>query len=463
MKSIAAVATTLCRLLGVERPVMARSPALGEVVDAAPGRVERMLIYAPDAVGTCILAAHPDLLSRLEAVAPLRVGLEAMRPAKTPVCFASMFTGAPPELHGIRSYEKPVLRVDTAFDALARAGRKVAIVATTGSSMDLIFRNRPIAYYSEDSDARVTERALALVAADATELIVAYHQEFDDALHREHPDSAAARAALERHVATFEAFAAAADRHWSGRVRCLWFAPDHGAHCNPQTGRGDHDEADDDRPVTHYIRFAAAAAAARPGDAAAETAAPAAGTLPADIAAPALLDAIGEVIGMRVLEIGCGDGYFSRQLAMRGAWVTAIDASEKLVAAALKTETEKPIGIEYHTLDPQAIVGNWGPDSFDLVVSCNTIADLPRPEAALRSAARTLGKEGRLVVTVPLPPAGVRTAEQWVKLIESSGFGVRRVNERWAGEAPDPNSPAARPADYLVIDAAPTLAPRRPA
>jgi SAM-dependent methyltransferase len=467
VKSVAAVATTLCRLLGVDRPVMARAPALGEVVDAAPSRVERMLFYAPDAVGASILDAHHLFAGRLAAVAPLRVELEAVRPAKTPVCFASMFTGAPPELHGIRKYEKPVLRVDTAFDALSRANRKVAIVAVTGSSMDLIFRNRPLGYYSEDNDAGVNRRALELIAADSVDLIVAYHQEYDDLLHKERPDSPAALEALERHVAAFETFCAAADRHWAARVRCCWFGPDHGAHANPETGLGEHGDAPEDGPVWHYVRFAAVGPAA-PAESKVqglESSAPAAGAAPAcfpsDATAPALIDAMGDFVGMRVLEIGCGDGYFSRQLAMRGAWVTAIDASEKLVAGALRTETEKPIGIEYHTLDPQAVAGNWGADSFDLVVSCNSLASLPRPDAALRAAARTLARDGRLIVTVPLPPAVRYTAEQWVSLIESSGFGVRRITERWTGDVPGPDAPPSRPADYLVIEATPMPAPRR--
>ena len=46
-----------------------------------------------------------------------------------------MYTGAQPEVHGIRKYEKPVIRIDTLWDALVRAGKKAAIVADNKCSM----------------------------------------------------------------------------------------------------------------------------------------------------------------------------------------------------------------------------------------------------------------------------------------------------------------------------------------
>jgi hypothetical protein len=51
-------------------------------------------------------------------------------------------TGAQPQVHGIQKKEKPVLTCDTIFDALIRSGKKIAIVAVKGSSIDLIFRKR---------------------------------------------------------------------------------------------------------------------------------------------------------------------------------------------------------------------------------------------------------------------------------------------------------------------------------
>lgn len=43
---------------------------------------------------------------------------------------------------------------------------------------------------------------------------------------------------------------------------------------------------------------------------------------------PAFERVIGDVVGLRVLEIACGNGRLARRMARRGATVTAVDASE---------------------------------------------------------------------------------------------------------------------------------------
>ena len=50
----------------------------------------------------------------------LEVRYETVMPSVTPVCFGTMYTGAQPEVHGIRRYEKPVIKIDTIFDVLIR-------------------------------------------------------------------------------------------------------------------------------------------------------------------------------------------------------------------------------------------------------------------------------------------------------------------------------------------------------
>jgi len=185
-----------------------------------------------------------------------------MMPPKTPVCFASMFTGAPPEVHGIRKYERPVLTCDTLFDALARAGKRAAIVAVKDCSMDIIFRNRPIDYFTEDDDQQVTGRALELVRDDKHDFIVAYNQEYDDTLHRTRHDGPEALAAARRHVETFERLLQATEESWAAHGRVLIFAPDHGAHFDSAKGKGDHGEdIPEDMDVLHFWRVRPAAPA----------------------------------------------------------------------------------------------------------------------------------------------------------------------------------------------------------
>jgi len=176
-----------------------------------------------------------------------------------------MFPGAGPERHGIRKYEKPVLSIDTVFDAFARAGRRVAIVAVHDSSIDRIFRGRALDYFSEKYDPWVTEKALALVAADRHDLVVAYHQEYDDVMHATGPLAPRALRGARNHVEAFADLAAAFDSAWARHPRALVFAPDHGAHPDPATGGGAHGTAADaDMDLAHYWAIRPAVSAPSP-------------------------------------------------------------------------------------------------------------------------------------------------------------------------------------------------------
>lgn len=247
--------------MGIEFPDRSSSEVLASVVQAGQqklgkGGVERLLVYAPDAVGFSLYRDRPDLFEPALKWAPVEVKLRSVIPTKTPVCFASMFTGAPPQTHGITKYEKPVLSCDTLFDSLTRAGRRVAIVAVKGSSIDMIFRGRPLDYFSEIYDDAVTDRVLKLIQADRHEFILAYHQEYDDALHKTTPSSPEAMDALTSHIKSFDTLARATKLHWKQHDRAVMFAPDHGAHVDPATGRGTHgDDIPEDMELIHFFGF----------------------------------------------------------------------------------------------------------------------------------------------------------------------------------------------------------------
>ena len=133
------------------------------------------------------------------------------------------------------------------------AGKRVAIVAVLDSSIDRIFRNRAIDYFSETYDPEVTERTLQLLEEDRHDFVLAYHQEYDDTLHRTTPRSPEAVEALKSHVDAFVRLARAAHESWSPYHRVLGFVPDHGAHVDPHTGKGTHGlDIHEDMDVRHF-------------------------------------------------------------------------------------------------------------------------------------------------------------------------------------------------------------------
>jgi ubiquinone/menaquinone biosynthesis C-methylase UbiE len=127
---------------------------------------------------------------------------------------------------------------------------------------------------------------------------------------------------------------------------------------------------------------------------------------------PALLRAVGDVEGSRVLDLGCGQGWFSRQLARRGARVTGLDWSPSMIAIARERERRHPLGVGYVCADATSIGKRWPARSFDLVAACMSLQDMPRPDRALRGAARVLKPRGRVVVSV-LHPVNTAPEAHW--------------------------------------------------
>src|SRR6266478_1785849 len=79
---------------------------------------------------------------------------------------------------------------------------------------------------------------------------------------------------------------------------------------------------------------------------------------------PAQLALCGDVREMRVLDVGCGNGYFTREVARRGARVTGIDISPRMIEHAKRHESTAPLGVEYHVLDAAALPAGFVPQSF---------------------------------------------------------------------------------------------------
>ena len=256
-QAIGGVTQTVCVLFGIAHGAAPLEDSFVPVLTSARSlgieRCERVLLYAPDAIGFHVCQAFPEVIGPVAQKASTVVQMKSVVSPVTPVCFSTMFTGHPPAGHGIRKYEKPVLRCEALFDRLISAGERVAIVAVKDSSIDRRFRDRTLDYFSEPYDPEVTETTLRLVKADRHDFVLAYHQEYDDILHRTTPHAPEAIEAMQRHVASFVRFAQAVEQSWGSRDRMLGFVPDHGGHIDADTGRGTHGiDTPEDMDVQHF-------------------------------------------------------------------------------------------------------------------------------------------------------------------------------------------------------------------
>ncbi len=107
-----------------------------------------------------------------------------------------------------------------------------------------------------------------------------------------------------------------------------------------------------------------------------------------------MLDALGDVYGQTVIDIGCGEGRFCRLLAERGAIVTGVDLTEPLIEQARAFGSE---GETYIVGDAEDLEGV--PDgSFDAAVSYIVLVDLLDYRRSVREAYRVLRPGGSFVV-----------------------------------------------------------------
>lgn len=190
---------------------------------------------------------------------------------------------------------------------------------------------------------------------------------------------------------------------------------------------------------------------------------------------PALLGVCEPVHGSRALDLGCGQGYFCRQLAVRGGQVTGVDLSSSMIEIAQSYERETPLGIEYAVLSASNIGSRWSAQSFDLVTACMSLQDMASPADVVAGVRAILRDDGRFVFSVPHPatetsfrewerdesgqklalkvngyfdggpascewnmprlagsfvsPYWRRTLEEWADMLVAAGFAIRRLSE----------------------------------
>ena len=113
--------------------------------------------------------------------------------------------------------------------------------------------------------------------------------------------------------------------------------------------------------------------------------------------------------GMRVLEIGCGTGTLTSMMAARGARVTGIDTSPRMLAEAEKKI--KGAGLEEHVslkyMDATLIGDRFPAASFDLIVSTLVFSELPLDDQSfvLEASQKLLAPNGRLLIADEAIPA----------------------------------------------------------
>jgi len=114
-----------------------------------------------------------------------------------------------------------------------------------------------------------------------------------------------------------------------------------------------------------------------------------------------------------LLDIGCGDGSFLREMAHRGWQVSGVDFDSEAVAL---TRARHGLDVRVGTAESVAASG----EKYDVVTASHVIEHVPDPIQFLRNCGRLLRPGGRVILRTP----------------NSASFGHRKYGRDWRGLEP---------------------------
>jgi len=162
--------------------------------------------------------------------------------------------------------------------------------------------------------------------------------------------------------------------------------------------------------------------------------------------------------GQRVLDVGCGNGFWAREITRRGFEVVGIDPSATGIAAARAAVPE----MRFETLDAAGdLCDRLGEGPFDFVVSLEVVEHLYSPRDWAAACYGALKPGGRLICSTPyhgfLKNLCLSLCNGWdrhfapnwdgghikfwsrstlTRLLTNAGFGMEGLEFRGAGRVP---------------------------
>ena len=130
---------------------------------------------------------------------------------------------------------------------------------------------------------------------------------------------------------------------------------------------------------------------------------------------PNLIRLVDPKIGMNVLDVACGQGYFSRAFANNGAIVTGCDISSELIELAKKHVNKGVIikgSVTYNVTpsDKLAFVPNG---SMDVAIIVLALQNIEKIVETFQECSRTLKVGGKLIVVLNHPAFRIPKQSSW--------------------------------------------------
>src|SRR5271166_3002410 len=147
---------------------------------------------------------------------------------------------------------------------------------------------------------------------------------------------------------------------------------------------------------------------------------------------PRFMEFIPDLAGLSVIDLGCGEGRYTRMFARRGAQMTGVDISPQMLERAREEEKREPLGIRYELVS-SAQLRSFAGHSFDAAVSTMALMDTPNFPSVAKEAARVIRPGGGFYFSV-LHPCFMTRESAWAT--DATGRVVGRTISNYSDDNP---------------------------
>jgi len=118
--------------------------------------------------------------------------------------------------------------------------------------------------------------------------------------------------------------------------------------------------------------------------------------------------------GMRILDIGCGTGIFCLKIAQKGAFVTGIDLSEKMLTIAREKAKKEKVDIDFRQMNCQNL--EFPDHFFDGVISMATVEFIVHPQKMISEMFRVCKGGGNILI------GSINRESEWGRLYQDPEY-----------------------------------------
>lgn len=150
---------------------------------------------------------------------------------------------------------------------------------------------------------------------------------------------------------------------------------------------------------------------------------------------PNTFQLLGDVKGKEILDLGCGEGGYSRKLAQRGADVTAIDCSNNAIEYAIEKAKEESLQIRHYVRNSNDLY-DIDDNNFDVVLCAMMLMDVEDLHGTLQEVFRVLKPNGQVLISMLHPCFKPPVEHHW--FYEGDEILVKVKNyfspDKWEGQ-----------------------------